>query len=517
MNVRRLILLVTGFSSFLCTAISAQEPAKVVEQYVRAVGGSGRLSKLRTLTLQGAVASASNASTDGEPGTFTLDVKSPNRYYLELRSGQRAEIFAYNGKSAWGLSSPDAPATLLGPDALQLEATAVLAATHLRDLKKNKIVVAYVGTAKISGRDAIELEFTTAVNAKRRYFFDATSHLLLRESGEIRGAPLTLTYDDYRPENGIAVPHKIRIQRGDAVHEIVIDRVAVNEPIGERVFDFPRKSQVQLPDLKKLFAEIEANQKALDKLRENYTGRKASEETEYDGSGRISKVTREEHTFFYLNGEEVSTLVAKDGKPLSAADQEKENEKTRKRIEEIQKSQAKKEKEREKAREEGKESKDGDEPGISSFLRACQFINPRRERFRGIDVLVFDFEGNPEYKPKNIVEHVAQELAGAIWVDEAQHEVVRLEAHLVKNFNLAGGLLASLQQGTSFTFEQAFVNNEVWLPTYEEAHVGARAFLLKGFRLGEITRYSDYQRFSVDTLSTIIKPKTEPAANEKQP
>ena len=34
------------------------------------------------------------------------------------------------------------------------------------------------------------------------------------------------------------------------------------------------------------------------------------------------------------------------------------------------------------------------------FLRACQFVNPRHERFRGQDVLVFDFEGNPEYKAK---------------------------------------------------------------------------------------------------------------------
>lgn len=43
------------------------------------------------------------------------------------------------------------------------------------------------------------------------------------------------------------------------------------------------------------------------------------------------------YTFFYLNGEEVSTLVAKDGKPLSEAEQQKENEKTRRRIEELQK------------------------------------------------------------------------------------------------------------------------------------------------------------------------------------
>ena len=114
---------------------------------------------------------------------------------------------------------------------------------------------------------------------------------------------------------------------------------------------------MQLPDLKKLFAEIDANQKALDKLKENYTGRRATEETEFDGSGKVTKIEREEYTFFYLNGEEISTQVAKDGKPLSEGEQAKENEQTRKRIEEIQKKQARKDEKEEKAREEGKNEK----------------------------------------------------------------------------------------------------------------------------------------------------------------
>ena len=48
---------------------------------------------------------------------------------------------------------------------------------------------------------------------------------------------------------------------------------------------------------------------------------------------------------------------------------------------------------------------------------------------------------------------------------------------------------------------------EVWLPTYAEAHVGARVLLLKGFKVDEVTRYSDYKRFNVESLATIGKPK----------
>jgi len=69
----------------------------------------------------------------------------------------------------------------------------------------------------------------------------------------------------------------------------------------------------------------------------------------------VKKREASEYTFFYLNGHEVTTLVKKDGKELSAEDQKKENDKTRKRIEELQKREAKKEAKEEKARQAGKE------------------------------------------------------------------------------------------------------------------------------------------------------------------
>ncbi|MEQ1474123.1 MAG: hypothetical protein ABLQ96_09890, partial [Candidatus Acidiferrum sp.] len=252
------------------------------------------------------------------------------------------------------------------------------------------------------------------------------------------------------------------------------------------------------------------NQKAIDKIKESYTGTRTEEETEYEHDGKLKKREVTEYTFFYLNGEEVSTVVKKDGKALSAADEQKENERAQKRIEELQKQETKKDAREQKAEAEGK--KDGDdEPGIEIFLRVSQFVNPRRERFRGQDVLVFDFEPNPDYKARTLVEKIVQKLAGVVWVDEKAHDVARLEAYFVGDMKFAGGLVANLQKGTSFVMEQAFVNDEVWLPTYQEAHVGVRVLMVKGFKVNEVTRYSGYKKFNVDTLSTIAKPKDTPS------
>src|SRR6266436_2112997 len=479
----------------------AQEAGKIVEQYVKAAGGGRALAKIQTMTLEG-----SFTSDDGKMGTYTLDTKLPNRYYSELLIGEKNLIEAYNGKSAWHQNAAGELGTLVGPEGMQLEAASQYYNSRLLNLKKNKITLSLTGHAQVRGKDALQIEVTTSTGVKRQVFFDAQTHLIAKEAATVAGMQQEILFDDYRTVDGVKLPYKIELHRGGDKFDIIVTRAVINGTVGERVFDFPIKSQVKLPDLKALFKEIDGNQKAIDKLKENYAGSQSEEETEYEGDGKVKKHEINEYTFFYLDGNEITTLVKKDGKPLSDAEQKKENEKTKKRIEEHTKRAAKKEAKEEKAKEEGRD-KESDDPGIEVFLRACQFVNPRRERFRGQDVLVFDFEPNPEYKPHKLVEKLAQKLAGVVWVDEKAHDVARLEAYFTGDMKIAGGLLASLQKGSSIVYEQAFVNNEVWLPTYVEAHFGARFLLVKGFKGSVVTRYSDYKRFNVETLSTIAKPK----------
>lgn len=498
-----IFLIALGLSGLPATA-HAQDARKILDQYVNAAGGSKRLGKIQTLALEGTF-----TGRDGKTGTYTFDTRLPNRYYSELLAGDKSLIEAYNGKSAWHQNAVGEIGTLLGEEGMQLEAAAQYYNSRLLNPRKSKMTVVFAGHAQVRGKDALQVDLTTATGVKRQVFFDPQTHLIVKEAATVGGVAQEILYEDYRVVDGVKLPHKIELHRGSDQYDIGLTRAVINGPIGERVFDFPRKSQVQLPDLKALFKEIDENQKAIDKIKENYTGTRAEEETEFDGDGKLKKRDVREYTFFYLNGREVSTLVKKDGQPLSAEEQKKENEKTQKRIQELQKSEAKKEAKEQKAKEEGK-SEEKDEPGIELFLRACQFVNPRRERFRGQDVLVFDFEPNPDFKPHKLVEKFAQKLAGVVWIDEKAHDVARLEAYFVGDMKIGGGLLATLQKGASFVFEQAYVNNEVWLPTYEEAHLGARVLLVKGIKVNEVTRYSDYKKFNVETLSTIAKPKGAP-------
>jgi hypothetical protein len=488
--------------TFLASGVRGQDVQKIVDQYIKAAGGAKALSKARTITIEGTF-----QTPDGKAGTYTLDTRLPNRYYSELVAGDTSLIEAYNGKSAWHRAANGEFVTLVGAEGSQLEAAGQYYNSHLVDAKKNKIGIGFAAFSNVRGKDAAEIEVTTMTGVKRHVFFDSKTHLILKEEASIGGIDQQILYNDYRSLSGLKIPYKIELHRGPETYDITVTRAEVNGTVGERVFDFPKKSQVQLPDLKALFKEIDENQKAIDKIKENYAGSRSEEETEFDKTGKISKRELHDYTFFYLSGHEVSTLVKKDGKPLSEEEQKKENEKVQKEIQDIQKRDAKKEAKEEKAKDEGKEKKEDDDVGIETFLRACQFVNPRRERFRGQDVLVFDFEPNPEFKPHKLAEKVVHELAGVVWIDEKAHDVARLEAYFVGDFRFGGGVIANLQKGTSFVFEQAYINNEVWLPTYEEAHVGVRVLLVKAFKVNEVTRYSDYKKFNVESVAAIGKPK----------
>src|SRR5690242_18126149 len=321
-TLARIVCSLTAVLIFTAGLAHAQDADKIIEACIKASGGSAKLRKILTASIEG----TATRESDAKSGAYTLKLKSPNRYYSEFSFGGQTQILAYNGKSAWREDSQGQIATLLGPDATQIEALALISNSHLLDRKKTKLFAASAGNSQSDARDVAVVEIASPSGARRKLSFDSQTHLLVKDTGDLAGANQETFFEDYRPEGGVPVAHKLKIHRGSETYDIVVASVAINETVGERIFDFPQKSQVKLPDLKKLFDEIDANQKALDKLRENYSGHRSQDETEVDKNGKITHRELSDYTFFYLNGQEVSTLVAKDGKPLSAKEQKKENE-----------------------------------------------------------------------------------------------------------------------------------------------------------------------------------------------
>ena len=254
----------------------------------------------------------------------------------------------------------------------------------------------------------------------------------------------------------------------------------------------PSQDTRPLPDIPTLLLDIQKNQSALEDLRKLYTCHLSEEEDNTDSSGNVKSRTVKDYDVFYIGDEQVLHLLAKDGKPLTGDDKQREDDRFNKKYDGLKKKQA------ELAADPKKRAKkeEQDEAELSDFLRAEKFTNPRRALFRGQEVIAFDFAGNPDYKAKKKIDRIIQKLTGEMWVDEQAREVARLEARFAESVKVGGGLLASVHKGSNFIFEQEKINGEVWLPSYAEVHLSARIVFVN-LKRNFVDRYSDYKKFRV--------------------
>lgn len=251
-----------------------------------------------------------------------------------------------------------------------------------------------------------------------------------------------------------------------------------------------------LPDIRQLMQEVQAHQRRLDKVRESYTYSSMQTVEDIDANGQVKKTETEEHEDFFVHGHVIERTVKKNGRPLSDRDAEKETQRVTKMVEKAEKTPP-------------GQPLEGPTISVSRVLEIMDVRNERRVMFRGRPAIVFDFVGRKDAKTHGLAEDASKKLQGSIWIDEADRQVAHLEVSFIDNFHVAGGLLANVQKGSNFHFDQALVphpkddhspeHGELWLPTGGEGTIQARVLLFKNMRQHIVERDYDYKRFKVET------------------
>ena len=101
-------------------------------------------------------------------------------------------------------------------------------------------------------------------------------------------------------------------------------------------------------------------------------------------------------------------------------------------------------------------------------------------------------EPNPTFKPASRSASLFAHVRATVWVDEAAGQLVRLEAEMIRDFPVGGGVLGKVYRGGRFVLEQAEVAPGVWLPTRYQYDFDGRKFLF-GFGVHELTEVSRYR------------------------
>ena len=237
-----------------------------------------------------------------------------------------------------------------------------------------------------------------------------------------------------------------------------------------------------LPSVATLVHDVQAHQQLLDKARESYTFRELQVIDQLDKHGAVKKEEKREYNVFFVNGHPIQRLVRKDGKTLGADEETKEQDHMKYKVGEAQQTPP------------GDPLNTRHQVSIGRLLAIQQFSNERRVTMDNRPMIALDFIGDRKAQTHGLAEDATKHLAGTIWIDEQDKEVRRVEARLDSPFRLELGLV-SLTQGSSFSFDQKIVNNEVWLPTGASIHIEAKAALFLGYHIQVQMVDDQYRRF----------------------
>ncbi len=482
----------------------AQSPASTLKRAEKAMGGAKAFQAQRAWNRTGTITDVKT----GSKGKFRSETAQPNLYHtafdidgFEIESG-------YNGKSGWERDSRTGLKTLTGNASLAQQAEAVFRNTLWFNYKKEKSKIVAGGKSNVDGKPANVVLLNTPKGVEIKLYFDTASGLLVRDEFVSGDLSEISTYDDYRTVGGSQQPFRVKMETGAEAYVVEFTEVEPNARFAMATFDFPKVSGDALPDIATLLSELQANEDEVDKLLDSYSYVQRSTRREIGKDGVLRDKESETYQLSFYKGNRIRRLIEKNGKPLSKNDQEDADKDAAKRVEEIEKQIAKSES-RSKS---GPPSEEGRRVSIAEVLRASKLTNPRRERFRGRDVIVFDFEPDPTFDFKNAKSMLKffGKTAGVMWIDEKDKQVARVEAVLFDNYNIGGGVLAKLRKGASFTLEQERFNNEIWLPSLADINLSVRVLLVKGIDLNQQIRSYDYRKFTTEVTDSKVGDQKNP-------
>lgn len=512
-SIARAVLLFTVVFGLFCVPVFAQKlPSadKVVDGYLKAIGGKKRAAAIRDATYEWTI-----QLKDQPMGIAKTQVKAPASVRTEMIFGNGRVVSGANMRSAWLHGLDDKLHTLTDAEAAAARLQASLDASRLVDIKKRNVLAKVLSTRNVGTDPAYVVEFSLRSGARLRYVFSSTTKLLLMIEDDARRA--TTRFEDYRTQGNILEPHRVSFTNiGAGELTFVLQKATYNSGLADNVFDPPRGEEAV--DVVGLLREVSRNQDELEQRFTEYSFVQKETNREINSKGEVKKETSKVYEVFPIaNRAPVMKLISENGVPLSGERAEKEQKRVE---EEFQKAERDKEKDAqrvqkyraERERKKAARTKEGedDDVEISQFFRVHEFVSPRRERFREREAVVFDFRVRPGFKPSSRQESLISKLVGVAWIDPADKQVMRLEARMAEGFKMGGGLLVNLRPGAAFVMEQTRVAEGLWLPKTAQVNLSVKVLLFGGGDFNQAFEWSDYKHFSGDVGDyKLDAPKTQ--------
>jgi len=251
-------------------------------------------------------------------------------------------------------------------------------------------------------------------------------------------------------------------------------------------------SQDQIRELIRQCAEKDLEN---DKKLRDYTYVERQEMHHLNGKGEVKSTETETSEVMEIYGEPVQKLVAKNDKPLSPKDAQKEDEKIQKIID---KRKNESESDRRKRLEREEKDREEERQFVREVADAYNFKFIGIETLNGRDNYVIDGDPKPGYQPVRKEAKILPKMRFRVWIDRADSQVAKLDVECIDTISF-GLFLARLHKGSRVILENTRVNDEVWLQQHVAVKADARIALLKDFNVDVDVTDRDYKKFRTDT------------------
>jgi hypothetical protein len=227
----------------------------------------------------------------------------------------------------------------------------------------------------------------------------------------------------------------------------------------------------------------------------DYTWIAHETERNLDSNGAVKSEKTEAWETLVLYGQPHRRMLERDGNPLPADEQRKEQAKLDKLAVKLQ-NETPEQRQRRVTEYEKRRGKDRD------FLREVtdlyDFHLEGDQPVDGHAAWVISATPKLGYQPKRGDAKPLLKIRGKIWIDKAEYQWVRLEAETTGTISY-GLFIARLNPGAKLVFEQTRVNDEVWLPKHESVSGSGRLGLLKKVAMQQELVWSNYRKFQVES------------------
>jgi outer membrane lipoprotein-sorting protein len=226
---------------------AAPTAAQIVEKNASARGGTDAWRRIETMAWTGHVEST---NARGHKVSFLLEQQRPHSTRFEILTEGQKSIRVYDGSGGWRMrATPGGPPELkpYTDEEMKYVRGAPLIEGPLMDSAVKGGRFTLLGVDTVGDRQAYVLDIKVPSGGMQRVWVDSETFYELRHDREYRNsagqpAVASVFFRDYRAFEGLMLPVVIEtgVVDGQAAHQLVIERVALNPALDKEIFTRPK-------------------------------------------------------------------------------------------------------------------------------------------------------------------------------------------------------------------------------------------------------------------------------------